>query len=53
MKLTPKKCSLLMKRVKYVGHVISEDGIEPDEEKIDKVMQWPQPKSKEDVRRNL
>lgn len=53
LKLTPKKCSLLMKRVKYVGHVISEDGIEPDEEKIDKVMQWPQPKSKEDVRRFL
>lgn len=38
LKLIFKKCFLLMKCVKYVGYVIFEDGIELDEEKIDKVM---------------
>ena len=34
IKLSPKKCSLFMKRVRYVGHIVSESGIEPDGEKI-------------------
>ncbi|KAK3104940.1 hypothetical protein FSP39_013542 [Pinctada imbricata] len=50
LKLTPKKCHLLMKKVKYVGHVVSENGIEPDPDKIQKVIDWPTPTSKEEVR---
>ncbi|KAK3106295.1 hypothetical protein FSP39_017215 [Pinctada imbricata] len=50
LKLTPKKCFLLKNRVKYVGHIVSEKGIEPDEEKIKKVIDWPKPTNKEDVR---
>ena len=50
LKLTPKKCSLFMKRVKYVGHIVSEKGIEPDSEKIEKVVHWPKPTTKEEVR---
>ncbi|KAK3106463.1 hypothetical protein FSP39_020529 [Pinctada imbricata] len=39
-----------MKRVKYIGHVVSEAGIEPDQDKIQKVIDWPKPTSKEEVR---
>ena len=53
LKLTPKKCSLFMKRVKYVGHIVSEKGIEPDSEKVEKVIQWPKPTTKEEVRQFL
>ena len=42
-----------MKRVKYVGHVVSETGIEPDEEQTRKVQEWPQPKTSEEVRKFL
>ena len=37
LKLAPKKCSFFMRRVKYVGHIVSEHGIEPDPDKIEKV----------------
>ncbi|KAK3085220.1 hypothetical protein FSP39_000156 [Pinctada imbricata] len=53
LKLTPKKCHLMMKKVKYVGHVVSEEGIEPDPQKIEKVIEWPTPTSKEEVRQFL
>ena len=53
IKLSPKKCSLFMKRVRYVGHIVSESGIEPDGEKIAKVLDWPTPTSREQVRQFL
>lgn len=40
-----------MKRVKYIGHI--EDGVQADPEKVDKVRDWPTPKSPEDVRQFL
>ena len=42
-----------MKRVKYVGHVVSEHGIEPDDDKISKVQEWPTPTKQEEVRKFL
>ena len=33
LKLNPKKCKLLHTKVKYVGHIVSENGVEPDPEK--------------------
>ena len=53
IKLSPKKCSLLKTRVKYVGHIVSEKGIEPDNDKITKVLEWPRPSSREEVRQFL
>ena len=52
-KLSPDKCSLFMERVKYVGHIVSEKGIEPDPEKIEKVIKWPVPTTPEAVRQFL
>ena len=43
LKLSPKKCSLFRDRVKYVGHIVSEQGIETDPAKIDKIRNWPVP----------
>ena len=53
LKLTPKKCHLFKGKVKYVGHIVSAEGIEPDPEKIQKAMDWPTPTSKEEVRQFL
>lgn len=53
IKLSPSQCSLFKRRVKYVGHVVSAEGIEPDDDKITKVKNWPTPSNSEDVRKFL
>lgn len=42
-----------MEKVKYVGHVVSKNGIEPDPEKIEKVVNWPRPTKPDEVRQFL
>ena len=53
LKLKPSKCELFKSRVTYLGHVVSEEGIETDPAKIEAVRTWPVPKSVKDVRRFL
>ena len=40
LKLSPEKCSSLQERVNFLGHVVSQDGIETDPDKIDKIRNW-------------
>ena len=49
LKLSPSKCEFMKSRVKYVGHIFSEAGIEPDPSKIEKVKNWPRPSTPEEV----
>ena len=39
--------------MKYIGHIISEEGVATDPSKIDKVLHWPSPKSKLEVQQFL
>jgi hypothetical protein len=39
-----------MKQVKHIGHIVSEEGIQADPDKIDKVKNWPTPKNPGEVR---
>jgi len=50
LKLNPKKCSFLQSEVKYLGHKVSENGIQTDEEKIAAVKTWPRPKDLSELR---
>ena len=50
MKLSPKKCSFFMREVKYIGHIVSAEGMQADPDKIDKVKNWPIPTNPEQVR---
>lgn len=43
LKLSMDKCQICLPRVKYLGHIVSADGVEPDPEKIKAVTDWPQP----------
>lgn len=49
LKLKPGKCNLLQKSVKFLGHLVSSEGISPLQEKISVVQSWPPPSSKEEV----
>ena len=53
LKLSGKKCSFLQTKVKYIGHIVSSEGIETDPEKVEKIVNWPTPKSPEEVRQFL
>ena len=50
LKLKPSKCNFFMKEVKYLGHVISERGIETDPDKIKALQEWPVPSNITELR---
>ncbi|CAC5390809.1 Retrovirus-related Pol polyprotein from transposon 297,Retrovirus-related Pol polyprotein from transposon 17.6,Retrovirus-related Pol polyprotein from transposon 412 [Mytilus coruscus] len=50
LKLKPTKCTFAAKEVKFLGHVLSKDGIAVDTTKIDAVKTFPVPQNITDVR---
>jgi len=50
LRINPKKCSLFGRQVKYLGHIITANGISTDPEKTNAVVEWPIPQSKKQVR---
>ena len=43
LKLKPEKCKFFVKQVKYLGHLISEEGIRPDPDKVSVLKNFPVP----------
>ena len=50
LKLKPKKCFLFQKRVSYLGHVVTGEGIAADPEKVEQVRTWPTPENSTEVK---
>lgn len=50
LKLAPEKCFFFQPEVKFLGHIVSSEGISTDPEKIDKVKNWPTPKDSDELR---
>jgi hypothetical protein len=44
------KCSFYHKQIQYLGHIISEDGIVVDLEKVEAIREWSAPKNVKEVR---
>ena len=53
MKLAPNKCTFFKDRVKFLGHIVSADGIESDPSKMEKIRDWPTPSNPSEVRQFL
>ena len=51
LKLSPKKCSLFQKEMKYLRHIMSSRGIATDPEKVEAVQSWSTPRDSKEVRR--
>ncbi|KAJ0177013.1 hypothetical protein K1T71_007022 [Dendrolimus kikuchii] len=50
LKLQPEKCEFLRKEVAYLGHIIGEDGVKPNPDKIKAVTNYPIPQSPKDIK---
>ena len=48
--VNPKKCKLFCTEIHFLGHKVSQKGIEADEGKADRILHWPKPRSAQDVR---
>ena len=49
LKIKPKKSFFFQMKVSFLGHVLSAKGISPNLEKVDKVQDWPIPKTSKEV----
>uniref|UniRef100_A0ABD2VTF6 RNA-directed DNA polymerase n=1 Tax=Trichogramma kaykai TaxID=54128 RepID=A0ABD2VTF6_9HYME len=49
----PDKCHFLKTTVTYLGHIISEKGVEPDPSKISAVSNFPRPKNRKNIKQFL
>ena len=50
LKLSPSKCHLFCQQVKYLGHVVSREGVAVDSSKVKTVQSWPRPKCLAELR---
>ena len=50
LKLNPSKCKFFRRSVKYLGHVVSSEGLQVDASKTDALEKWPIPENVDDVR---
>ena len=53
LKVKPSKCALFQKRVNFLGHVISEEGVTTYPAKTEKVKSWPIPTTQSQLRQFL
>ena len=53
LKLKPSKCEFFKEKLKYLGFIVSDNGIEADPEKIQSIVNWPVPANFVQLRRFL
>ncbi len=50
LKLSLDKCKFFQTSVKYIVHIVSEDGVETDPQKIEAIKTWPSPRNLKELR---
>lgn len=53
LKLKPRKCNLCSLQVGFLGHIVSQEGVQTDPAKTATVAEWPQPTNKKEVQQFL
>ncbi|CAL9702220.1 unnamed protein product [Knipowitschia caucasica] len=50
LKLSPEKCKFFQTSVRYLGHIVSEEGVKTDPDKLQALKSWPVPKTLKELR---
>lgn len=50
LKLSPEKCRFFQTSVKYLGHIVSHNGVETDPAKVEALKTWPRPRNLKELR---
>ncbi|RXN31227.1 Retrovirus-related Pol polyprotein from transposon 412 [Labeo rohita] len=50
LKLSPEKCKFFQTSVRYLGHIVSEYGVETDPDKIEAIKTWPRPQTLKELK---
>lgn len=50
LKLSPEKCKFFQTSVRYLGHIVSEHGVETDPDKIEAIKTWPRPQTLKELK---
>ena len=50
LKLQPSKCQLFQQQVEYLGHLVSEKGVQPVKSYLEIIDKWPMPRTKNEIR---
>lgn len=50
IKLSPEKCNFFKTELRFLGHIITQDGVKTDPVKIEAVVNWPKPSTIHDLR---
>lgn len=50
LKLNPSKCEFATKSIKYLGHIVSKDGVKVDPSNVEKVKNFPRPSTSRQVK---
>nr|KAG5702247.1 hypothetical protein BaRGS_030602 [Batillaria attramentaria]KAG5708459.1 hypothetical protein BaRGS_026186 [Batillaria attramentaria] len=50
LKAQPSKCNLFFNKLRYLGHLVTPEGILPDPDKVSAVTNWQEPTSEKDLR---
>ena len=49
-KVKLEKCEFLRKEIKYLGHVITNEGVKPNPDKVDAIKRYPLPKTRKEIK---
>lgn len=53
LSISEAKSQFCKKRIKYLGYILDQEGIRPDDEKVQPILRYPSPKTVKEVRRLL
>lgn len=53
LKVKPEKCQMFKEQLRYLGHLISKEGMLPDQDKISAVSEWKTPTTDTEIRQFL
>ena len=53
LRLNPDKCRFCVDRLKYLGHIMNQDGLRTNSEKVRAIADWPEPRTVKQIRQFL